>query len=176
MSDTLDRPMTDRELALTTHQRKKERLARMDAQAAALLAPVPTWESVAPPLKSKPILPVLTAAEFFARCWFYIEGVSPNGKLSMNQIKAAVRSHYNLPALAMIVGRRDACWMRPRQIAMYLCKELTRNSLPQIGRAFGGADHTTVMNADKRVCILIRKDPDFAAVVAKLRSELEGML
>ncbi len=49
----------------------------------------------------------------------------------------------------------------PRQIAMYLCRELTEMSLPKIGQEFGGRDHTTVIHAHKKICEMMEQDPQF---------------
>ena len=63
---------------------------------------------------------------------------------------------------------------RPRQIAMYLAKQLTSRSLPEIGRKFGGRDHTTVMHAVKKIEELRQTDLSFSEDVDLLRRLLEG--
>ena len=63
---------------------------------------------------------------------------------------------------------------RPRQIAMYLAKQLTSRSLPEIGRKFGNRDHTTVMHAVSRVGELMERDGSFAEDVELLRRLLEN--
>ena len=68
-------------------------------------------------------------------------------------------------------GRRDAVFAR--QVAMYLAKQLTSRSLPEIGRRFGNRDHTTVMHAVSRVAELMQQDPAFAEDVELLRRMLE---
>ncbi|MDQ3925366.1 MAG: chromosomal replication initiator protein DnaA, partial [Actinomycetota bacterium] len=55
---------------------------------------------------------------------------------------------------------RSKAFAYPRQIAMYLCRELTDQSLPKIGRAFGGRDHSTVMHATAKISNLINSDRD----------------
>jgi len=62
----------------------------------------------------------------------------------------------------------------PRQAAMYLCKELTTQSLPAIGRAFGGRDHTTVLHACKRVAAHIATSPPAFADIEALTAALTG--
>ena len=70
--------------------------------------------------------------------------------------------------------RRARAVARPRQIAMYLAKTLTSKSLPEIGRRFGGRDHTTVMHAVKRVESLAETDSQIAEDVELLRRMLEA--
>ena len=71
-------------------------------------------------------------------------------------------------------ARRARSVARPRQVAMYLAKQLTARSLPEIGRKFGGRDHTTVMHAVKKVDELKGLDTGFAEDIELLRRMLEG--
>jgi chromosomal replication initiator protein len=66
-------------------------------------------------------------------------------------------------------NRRTAKVVTPRQIAMYLCREMTNKSLPDIGRRFGGRDHTTVLHAVNKVTGRMIDDPDFARLVNSIR-------
>jgi chromosomal replication initiator protein len=70
-------------------------------------------------------------------------------------------------------ARRARAVARPRQVAMYLCKQLTPRSLPEIGRKFGGRDHTTVMHAVKKVEELLAADRALAEDIELLRRMLE---
>ena len=74
----------------------------------------------------------------------------------------------------MSSARRARAVARPRQVAMYLAKQLTSRSLPEIGRKFGNRDHTTVMHAVTRVTELIGVDAAFAEDVELLRRMLES--
>ncbi|HEY0205081.1 MAG TPA: helix-turn-helix domain-containing protein, partial [Acetobacteraceae bacterium] len=74
----------------------------------------------------------------------------------------------------MSSARRARAVARPRQVAMYLAKQLTSRSLPEIGRKFGNRDHTTVMHAVKVVAELIETDADFSERVELLRRMLES--
>ena len=74
----------------------------------------------------------------------------------------------------MFSPRRARSVARPRQIAMYLCKQLTSRSLPEIGRKFGNRDHTTVMHAVRKVDELKSIDSSFSDDVELLRRMLEG--
>jgi chromosomal replication initiation ATPase DnaA len=85
------------------------------------------------------------------------------------RIQREVCDRFGLAPIEMVSGRRSRRVARPRQIAMFLCRELTRASLPMIGRHFGNRDHTTIMHACWTVEKLILQDSDFAAVVAELR-------
>lgn len=72
-------------------------------------------------------------------------------RLTVEDIQRAVANHYNVKMSDMHSARRSVSIARPRQVAMYLSKQLTSKSLPEIGRKFGGKDHTTVMHAIKRI-------------------------
>jgi hypothetical protein len=65
----------------------------------------------------------------------------------VTRIQQVVANYYSIPMCEMVSARRPRAVARPRQIAMYLARELTPMSLPEIGRRFGGRDHTTVMHA-----------------------------
>ena len=72
-------------------------------------------------------------------------------RITIDEIQRKVAEHYNLRLTDMHSARRSRNVARPRQVAMYLCKKLTTRSLPEIGRKFGGRDHTTVMHADRKI-------------------------
>jgi chromosomal replication initiator protein len=74
----------------------------------------------------------------------------------------------------MSSARRARAVARPRQVAMYLAKQLTSRSLPEIGRRFGNRDHTTVMHAVKTVSDLMARDAGFAEDVELMRRMLES--
>ena len=79
--------------------------------------------------------------------------------ISIESIQKKVSSYYNLLLSDMSSSRRSINIARPRQIAMFLCKELTSYSYPEIGRAFGGKDHTTVIHAVKKIESMLEIDP-----------------
>lgn len=89
-------------------------------------------------------------------------------QITVEDIQKQVASHYNIKVSDMHSARRARTVARPRQVAMYLAKKLTSKSLPEIGRSFGGKDHTTVMHAVKRVEELCKMDNDFAKDVELL--------
>ena len=72
-------------------------------------------------------------------------------RVKIEDIQRAVARHYNVSRADMLSSRRTANVVRPRQIAMYLAKTLTLRSLPEIGRRFGGRDHTTVLHAVRKI-------------------------
>ncbi|MCO6418848.1 chromosomal replication initiator protein DnaA [Siccirubricoccus sp. KC 17139] len=94
-------------------------------------------------------------------------------RVSIEEIQRKVAEHYNLRLTDMVSARRARNVARPRQVAMYLAKQLTQRSLPEIGRRFGNRDHTTVMHAVSRVAELMQQDAGFAEDVALLRKMLE---
>jgi chromosomal replication initiator protein len=94
-------------------------------------------------------------------------------KLTMEEIQRRVAEHYKIRLSDMSSARRARIVARPRQVAMYLAKQLTSRSLPEIGRAFGGRDHTTVMHAVRKIEELCRGDASFAEDVELLTRMLE---
>ena len=95
-------------------------------------------------------------------------------RVTIEEIQKRVASHFNIRISDMHSARRARSVARPRQVAMYLAKQLTSRSLPEIGRKFGGRDHTTVMHAVKKVEELRECDSSFAEDVELLRRMLEG--
>ncbi len=95
-------------------------------------------------------------------------------RVSIDDIQKKVAEHFKIRLSEMSSPRRARAVARPRQIAMYLCKQLTQCSLPEIGRKFGGRDHTTVMHAVRKVEELRAEDPAFAEDVELLRRMLEA--
>ena len=94
-------------------------------------------------------------------------------RVSIEEIQKKVAEHYNIRLTDMSSARRARNVARPRQVAMYLAKQLTQRSLPEIGRRFGNRDHTTVMHAVSRVAELMQQDASFAEDVHLLRKMLE---
>lgn len=95
-------------------------------------------------------------------------------RVTIDEIQRHVAEHYNIKLSDMHSARRCRNVARPRQVAMYLAKQLTCRSLPEIGRKFGGRDHTTVMHAVRKVDELVGEDPSFAQDVDVLRRALTG--
>ncbi|MGA1181711.1 MAG: chromosomal replication initiator protein DnaA, partial [Marivivens sp.] len=95
-------------------------------------------------------------------------------KVTVEEIQRKVSEHYNIRLSDMIGPKRVRTYARPRQVAMYLAKQLTSRSLPEIGRRFGGRDHTTVMHGVKRIEELRNKDSQIADDLELLRRSLEA--
>lgn len=95
-------------------------------------------------------------------------------RITIEDIQKQVAGHYNIKVSDMHSARRARSVARPRQVAMYLAKKLTSKSLPEIGRRFGGKDHTTVMHAVKRVDEICQTDHDFAQDVELLTRMLQS--
>ncbi len=95
-------------------------------------------------------------------------------RITIDEIQRKVAEHYNLRLSDMHSARRARAVARPRQVAMYLAKLLTARSLPEIGRKFGGRDHTTVMHAIRKVEELIGDDEQIAQDVEVVRRALTG--
>ena len=95
-------------------------------------------------------------------------------RVTIEEIQKRVAEHYHLRLSEMSSARRARNVARPRQVAMYLAKQLTSRSLPEIGRKFGNRDHTTVMHACSRVAEIMGVDAGFAEDVELLRRMLES--
>ena len=87
-------------------------------------------------------------------------------RVKIEDIQKLVASHYSVTRADILSSRRTATVVKPRQIAMYLAKTMTLRSLPEIGRRFGGRDHTTVLHA-------VRKIEGLSAADRALNDELE---
>ncbi len=99
---------------------------------------------------------------------------SSERKVTIDEIQRKVADHFNLRMSDMLSARRARAVARPRQVAMFLSKMLTSKSLPEIGRKFGGRDHTTVIHAVKRIEELKLSDHQVAEDVELLRRMLEA--
>jgi chromosomal replication initiator protein len=97
---------------------------------------------------------------------------SSNKSVNVESIQNLVATYFNLNIQELLSPRRSRSLARPRQIAMYLAKQHTTNSLPDIGRKFSNRDHTTVIHAVKKIDELIKKDNDIKNSVAELKKKL----
>ena len=95
-------------------------------------------------------------------------------RVTIEEIQKRVAEHFNIRVSDMHSARRARSVARPRQVAMYLAKQLTSRSLPEIGRKFGGRDHTTVMHAVKKIDELRNTDAGFSEDIDLLRRMLES--
>lgn len=94
-------------------------------------------------------------------------------KLTIEEIQRKVSEHYDIRLSDMLGPKRTRSLARPRQIAMWLCKQLTSRSLPEIGRKFGKRDHTTIMHGVRKIDELRQSDSQIADDLELLRRALE---
>ena len=95
-------------------------------------------------------------------------------RVTIEEIQKAVVEHYAIRMADMTSARRSRAVARPRQVAMYLAKQLTPRSLPEIGKKFGGRDHTTVMHAVRQIEKLSGEDRTIADDLDALRRKLQA--
>ncbi len=93
-------------------------------------------------------------------------------RITIEDIQRAVCAHYRIDKTEMASQRRTRCVARPRQVAMYLAKELTPRSFPEIGRRFGGRDHSTVIHAVKTIESLRSGDADLDTDIRRIKRAL----
>ena len=94
-------------------------------------------------------------------------------RVRIEDIQRVVARQYNVSRADLLSSRRTANVVRPRQVAMYLAKILTLRSLPEIGRRFGGRDHTTVLHAVRKIETLASNDTAFAEEIESLKRQLQ---
>ena len=97
---------------------------------------------------------------------------SNHKSIDVESIQNLVASYFNLNLQEMLSARRSRILARPRQIAMYLAKQHTSNSLPDIGRKFSNRDHTTVIHAVKKIDELIKKDNEIRQSVLEIKKKI----
>lgn len=128
------------------------------------------------PLVSIPEVSVVapeTEASETDSIWFVV--LPPGqGQPLIRDIQMTVCKYYKVTLADMFSRRRTADIVKPRQVAMFLCKELTRHSLPQIARKFGGRDHTTALHSIRKIPIDAYRCADLAQDIVILREKLTG--
>lgn len=97
---------------------------------------------------------------------------SSDKQVTIDEIQRTVSEHYNIRISELIGPKRSRVFARPRQVAMYLAKEMTQRSLPEIGRKFGKRDHTTIMHGIRRIEELRQSDRQIAEDLDMLRRTL----
>ena len=98
----------------------------------------------------------------------------PERRITVDEIQKTVADHFNMKQADLLSERRTRAVARPRQIAMYLCKQHTTRSYPDIGRRFGGRDHTTVLHGVRKIEELMPQDDQIARDVEALTRKLRG--
>ena len=94
-------------------------------------------------------------------------------RVKIEDIQKLVASHYSVSRADILSSRRTAAVVKPRQVAMFLAKMLTPRSLPEIGRRFGGRDHTTVLHAVRKIEALLQNDPTLRDTLELLKRMLQ---
>jgi chromosomal replication initiator protein len=117
-------------------------------------------------------MPTLTLDEAQAMLRPHLRGAEK--RITVDEIQKTVADHYGLKQADLLSERRTRAVARPRQTAMYLAKQLTTRSYPDIGRRFGGRDHTTVLHAVRTIDRLAAEDPALARDVEALTRRLRG--
>src|SRR5215218_1595879 len=105
-----------------------------------------------------------------------LKDVFPQGEaaeVSIRRIQEAVSDRFNLPLSELTGEKRSQNIVYPRQVAMYLSRELTDSSLPKIGKEFGGRDHTTVIHATSKIARLIKEDRSVYNLVQELTARIK---
>jgi len=105
-----------------------------------------------------------------------LKDVFPQGEIpevSLEQIQQTVVERFGISVQELTGERRSQSIVYPRQVAMYLCRELTDSSLPKIGKKFGGRDHTTVIHATSKIAKLIKEDRNVYNLVQELTARIK---
>jgi chromosomal replication initiator protein len=105
-----------------------------------------------------------------------LRDVFPQGQqaaVSIERIQQLVSDRFELSLAELCGDRRSQNIVYPRQVAMYLSRELTDSSLPKIGKHFGGRDHTTVIHATSKIARLIREDRNVYNLVQELTARIK---
>lgn len=134
-----------------------------------------TAEAPSRPFKVLSTRHVLTEAEIYALVWPFLPINLPSSSSTGPKIvliQDVVARYYQVSHADLISQRRTANVVRPRQVAMYLAKTLTLRSLPEIGRRFGGRDHTTALSAIRKITRLVETDAPLAAEIENLRIQI----
>jgi chromosomal replication initiator protein len=99
----------------------------------------------------------------------HLVGAGEPKRVRIEDIQRIVARHYNVSRQELVSNRRTRVIVKPRQIAMYLSKTMTPRSFPEIGRRFGGRDHTTVLHAVRKIEELISNDQKLGHEIELLR-------
>jgi hypothetical protein len=155
------------------HEARKQRLARFEAKAFRPVVVVnnPVNKEVA---EAPPAI-VRDAGDELA--WrMVIEGFNPAASPlpQLYVIRKRVCEHFQVPLTDFLGPRRDAPTVLARHVAYYLATKITVQSLPEIGRRFGGKDHTTILHGSRRIARLIETDSGLADAVDTLTKALKG--
>jgi hypothetical protein len=136
------------------------------------LAAIPV-ASIEAPLVHVPEVKIIEPDESKPSTWFLVLPPGDN-RLLIRQIQECRLQALRQKRVAeMLSRRRTADIVLPRQIAMFLCKDITPHSLPEIGRRFGGRDHTTALHAVRKLTYMIERSPKFAEEIQIIRAKIQ---
>lgn len=157
-------------LMLELHSEHKARMQRFaEAAMRPQILPAP------PPPEPGPVAAPIEREIVKHESWFWMIKELPSKYPKIELIQRAVAYHYQVRREDILSARRTANVMRPRQIAMYLAKRLTPKSLPEIGRRFGGRDHTTILHGVRKIEALASSDMKLSADLELLEAALKPM-
>ena len=161
------------------HRRHKERLARIASMAVepvkeSEVVKVEQPEKIIPLTKEEQINDWVERQKEMATELFAIAGLPTENAVSVERIQREVCKHYGIARTDMISGRRTKHLLRPRMLAIHLTRRLTTKSYPEIGRRFGGRDHTTCMHSDRRISMMMASDIQLQATIEMLIEKLGG--
>jgi hypothetical protein len=114
---------------------------------------------------------------YWRQMWFYglvcfgetyVPGPTRTKRVDIRKIQEIVAKHYDVKLSDILSNRRTADVIMPRHVAMYLAKELTGKSLPELGKRFAGRDHTTILSAIQKITRMIKIYPELATTVAAI--------
>lgn len=161
------------------HAAHKERLARIHAagkfplEQSRVIKVIPRYIPDEPEEESPPPPPEVQP-DFYDRAWAMLgENPAAVGRMA-NVVNTVLAYFHDIPRNEFMSIRRKAHLVRPRHIAMYLCKTRTSASFPEIGRFLGGRDHTTVLHGVNKVTAELSSDPELAHDVAWIERFLDG--
>lgn len=160
------------------HAEIARRAALVQPKPAAITYSIPNGAVGKPKLRPEPVRRLIpdvmvpqTMAEWYPFMWFWDLCDVRTDRPSTLKVQVTICARYGLTLADMLCSKRTAKVVEPRQIAMYLCKEYGR-TLPEIGRRFGGRDHTTVLHAWRKITGRVERDPEFAATIDAIKGEL----
>jgi chromosomal replication initiator protein len=97
---------------------------------------------------------------------------APEKRITIESVQKAVADHYQIPVAQLKQKSNTRRVTEPRQVAMYICRELTGASLPEIGRAFAGKHHTTVLHSIQKIDQRRQREPEFNRIIQRLIDSL----
>ena len=162
-------------LVAELHAQRKARLLRLGFGPKLPATPLPEPPVIEPPRELEPVEAAPEPPKSDERDWLIVSTLDRDFvayPLLVHEVQRLVAKHFRIKRADLLSPRRTADRTLPRQIAMYLAKKTTLRSLPEIGRRFGGRDHTTVLHAIRKIERLRGSSPEFDAQVRELETQL----